>query len=216
MPESGSDSSWQLEPTPFSQWPESHRSLRSRMKINAFEQHPKKRKLNHNWMPGFSSTRPSVTCMYPSHRNYPWRKHHPYCAGEETDSEAVYNPNPMSSLDHEALKKQITEPPSPFQTPQTSILTQRPPLHPGSKSLPWSTFETAELCPVSRATLTCLDLIRSPPALKKGHFLKKKNCFYWNSSEHQIYLVLVSKNRLYIWYWWCQNQTVTGHDGERW
>ena len=28
--------------------PESHRSLRSRMKINAFEQDPKKLKLNHN------------------------------------------------------------------------------------------------------------------------------------------------------------------------
>ena len=95
-------------------------------------------------------------------------------------------------------KTKITEPLCPFQTSQTNLLTQRPPHDPGSKGLPWSKFETAELCPVSRATLTCLDLIRSPPALKKGHFLKKKNCFYWNSSEHQIYLVLVSKNRLYI------------------
>lgn len=40
---------------------------------------------------------------------------------------------------------------------------------------------------------------------RKDTFWKKK-LFYWNSSEHQIYLVLVSKNRLYIWYWWCQNQ----------
>ena len=168
-------------------------------------------------MPRFSSTRPSVTCMYPSHRNYLRRKHHPDCAGEETDSEAVYNPNPMSSLDHEALKTQITEPPSPFQTSQTSILTQRPPLHPGSKGLPCSTFETAELCPVSRATLTCLDLIRSPPALKKGHFLKKKkNCF-----------IGTHLNIRYTWCWLARTvrtfdtdgaktKTVTGHDGERW
>lgn len=42
-----------------------------------------------------------------------------------------------------------------------------------------------------------LNLLGNPPALKKRRLLKKK-LFYWNSSEHQIYLVLVSKNRLYI------------------
>lgn len=37
-----------------------------------------------------------------------------------------------------------------------------------------------------------------PRQLKTGDRFLKKKLFYWNSSEHQIYLVLVSKNRLYI------------------
>ena len=113
-------------------------------------------------------------------------------------------------------KTKITEPSCPFQTSQTNLLTQRPPHDPGSKGLPWSEFETAELCPVSRATLTCLDLIRSPPALKKVHFLKKK-----------IVFIGTHLNIRYTWCWLARTvctfdidgaktKTVTGHDGERW
>lgn len=65
--------------------------------------------------------------------------------------------------------------------------------------------EVTELWPSQKGLHGTLELSWKPTTLKKRHLLKKK-LFYWNSSEHQIYLVLVSKNRLYIWYWWCQNQ----------
>lgn len=59
---------------------------------------------------------------------------------------------------------------------------------------------------LSRGLHSALDFIQTPSSTQENTHFEKKNCFYWNSSEHQIYLVLVSKNRLYIWYWWCQNQ----------
>lgn len=115
-----------------------------------------------------------------------------------TYQQRIFQPKPVPSLDHVALEKQedaciplpISDLTDQISSSKPSTLSQikRSPM----KQTWYQSFGQ------SRRLLSCVDLFRSPPALKKRTLFEKKNCFYWNSSEHQIYLVLVSKNRLYI------------------